>query len=457
MRTIYLLYTIFLSAALLAACKKSTFLDARPDSSISIPTSIGDCQALMDNDNVMNGYGAGYPSLGETGSDDYYVNNTFYAQYTPTDRNAVIWAADTYTDGEVNDWDLPYRTVLYSNVVLEALGKLQPTANELDSFNNAQGSAFFFRGFAYFQLTQIFTKPYYDDGTAAADPLGLPLRKTTDIEEKFTRDSLLNTYNQIINDLSAAIPLLPNIPASITRPSRAAAYSMLARVYLSMRKYANALLYADSCLQIKHTLMDYNDAIPGGALPFTRTNPEVILGAAMSSSGPCAISRSFTDSLLLASYQSNDKRKTLFFNKGRFIGVYDEDGYTFCGLATDEMYLTRAECYARTGNIDAAMNDLDSLMIKRMSTGAFTPYTATDANDALQQILQERRKELLYRGLRWTDLRRLNLDASTATTLTRTVAGTIYTLPPNDPRYVYQIPAEVITFNMPNMQQNDPR
>jgi hypothetical protein len=442
---------------LITACKKSAFLDARPDSSISIPTSIADCQALMDNDVDMNGYGrSGYPSLGETGSDDYYVSNSFYSQYTPTDQNAVIWAADIYADPEVNDWDRPYRTVLYSNVVLDALKNFHPVAMELDSFNNAKGSAFFFRGFAYFQLAQIFTKPY-EVGTAAADPLGLPLRKSTDIDEKFTRSSLLETYDQITGDLSAAIPLLPNISLSITRPSRAAAYAMLARVYLSMRKYSNALLYADSSLQLRRELMDYNNVVPTGALPFTRTNPEVIFGAAMFPTGPCAVGRSFADSLLLASYQVNDVRKTLFFKGGRFFGMYDENGYAFCGLATDEMYLTRAECYARTGNIDAAMNDLDSLMIKRMATGAFTPYTAVDVNDALQQILQERRKELLYRGLRWTDLRRLNKDASTATTLTRTVGGTIYTLSPNSPRYVYYIPPAVINFNKPNILQNDTR
>src|SRR5690242_3065078 len=100
----HLLYIICFLTTLITACKKSAFLDARPDSSISVPTSIADCQALMDNDVDMNGYGlSGYPSLGETGSDDYYVNSAFYSQYTPTDRNAVIWAADTYADPEVND------------------------------------------------------------------------------------------------------------------------------------------------------------------------------------------------------------------------------------------------------------------------------------------------------------------------------------------------------------------
>jgi hypothetical protein len=202
--------------------------------------------------------------------------------------------------------------------------------------------------------------------------------------------------------------------------------------------------------------MDFNAVDQTAMFPFTRNNPEVILGAAMYPTGPCAAGRSFVDSSLVASYQPNDVRKQLFFKGGRFFGMYDEDGLAFCGLATDELYLTRAECYARTGNVDAALNDLDSLMIKRMSTGTFTSYTAADATDALHQILQERRKELLYRGIRWTDLRRLNMDASTATTLSRTVAGTIYTLPPNSPLYIYYIPENVLLFNT-GMEQNDPR
>jgi hypothetical protein len=419
---------------------------------VSIPTSITDCQALMDNDINMNGYGGGgFPSLGETGSDDYYVSSAFYSQYTPTDQHAVVWAQDIYTETEVNDWDLPYRTVLYSNVVLQALAALHPSQEEQDGWNNAEGSAYFFRGFAYFQLAQIFAKPY-DNSTAVTD-LGLPLRKTTDVNEKFQRVSVQTTYDTIITDLSMALRFLPDSTLYITRPSKAAAYGMLARVYLSAGNYSMALLYADSCLQLKRTLLDYNTVPPGNILPFTRTNPEVIFGAAMYRTGPCTPGRSFADSLLLAAYQSNDLRKTLFFKGGRFFGMYDEDGFAFCGLATDELYLTRAECYARTGNTAAALTDLDSLMIKRMSSGTFTPYTAIDAGDALRQVLQERRKELLYRGLRWTDLRRLNKDASTAITLTRMVNNTSYTLPPNDPKYVYAIPTVVLKANQP-MQDN---
>ena len=103
------------------------------------------------------------------------------------------------------------------------------------------------------------------------------------------------------------------------------------------------------------------------------------------------------------------------------------------------------------------MADLNSLLVKRWANGTFTPYTAVDAADALNQILTERRKELLYRGLRWTDLRRLNKSPATAITLTRTVNGQIYTLPPNDPRYLYAIPDNVMTSNSSGMKQNPAR
>jgi len=58
----------------------------------------------------------------------------------------------------------------------------------------------------------------------------------------------------------------------------------------------------------------------------------------------------------------------------------------------------------------------------------------------------------MMRGQRWTDLKRLNKDSRFAVTLSRTVQGTTYTLPPNDPRYALLIPSEVILNS--SMPQN---
>jgi len=99
------------------------------------------------------------------------------------------------------------------------------------------------------------------------------------------------------------------------------------------------------------------------------------------------------------------------------------------------------------------MNDLNHLLITRWAAGTYVPHTAVDMDDALQQILTERRKELLFRGLRWTDLRRLNKEQRWALTLYRNAGGIPCILTPNDRRYVYPIPDSVLSMN-PGMSQN---
>src|SRR5690606_16588623 len=118
--------------------------------------------------------------------------------------------------------------------------------------------------------------------------------------------------------------------------------------------------------------------------------------------------------------------------------------YNFAGLATDEVYLIRAEIAARLGNTEQALNDLNRLKAARWEKNvAFQPYTANTQDEALSYVLQERKKELLFRGLRWSDLRRLNVEGFLIT-LERRIGNQIYQLIPNDLRYVYPIPNEVI-------------
>ena len=454
MKRLNLSYLLLPVLIFFSCSKTSSFLDARPDQSLIVPTTITDCQQLLDNDLVMNGYGyAGYPSLGETGCDDYYVTSSQYAGYSSADQNAVIWAPHVYTGGEMNDWDLPYRVIFYANEVIEVLNTLHPSDGELADWNNARGMADFFHGFALYQLAQLFS-PAYDSVTAATAP-GLPLRMSADVSEKIYRATVQQTYDQILLDIGEAARLLPANPDWYpTRPSKAAAYGLLSRVYLSTRNYPQAMLYADSCLHIHPALMDYNTIDATATLPFTRTNPEVIFGAAYLRSGPTAIGRSITDSLLFNSYAPEDLRKKLFFKNGPvFFGRYDEDGYAFGGIASDEMYLIRSECKARSGLTTAAMDDLNALLTTRWTSNHFSPYTAVSPEDALQQVLTERRKELLYRGLRWTDLRRLNKEPGHAITIYRTVNGQSYSLPSADNRYTYLIPDNVIALH-PGMPQN---
>jgi len=59
-----------------------------------------------------------------------------------------------------------------------------------------------------------------------------------------------------------------------------------------------------------------------------------------------------------------------------------------------------------------AMFELNALLSKRWTTGTFTNLEATDPAQALNIILLERRKELLFRGLRWIDIKRFNKEGA---------------------------------------------
>ncbi|MBE7178311.1 MAG: RagB/SusD family nutrient uptake outer membrane protein [Mucilaginibacter polytrichastri] len=456
-----ILLPMLLMGCVLAGCSKSKFLDERPDNSLVEPKTLADLQALLDNDFVMNGTGSYglVPALGETGADNYYLNETEYTDYlAPLYRKCYTWDKDLYAGEDILDWNFPYRCIFYANIVLDALPGVQPSAGEQTQWNEEKGSALFHRGHMLYQLAQVFAPPY--DSLTAATDLGVPLRMESDINEPIRRASVAETYRQMVADVSEAIGLLPVTPLYKTRPSKAAAYALLARIYQTMEDYPRSLLYADSCLQLTSALMDYNTMSTTDYFPFQRFNPEVLFSCAWLAVDlyPVAITVSQVDSGLYSLYDTDDLRRVLFFkdfgNGPSFTGTYDQEGSAFCGPATDEVMLIRAEALARAGRTEDAMTALNNLLMTRYLSGTFMPLEATDAEEALRIILRERRKELLMRGLRWTDLRRLNKDPRFAVTLTRIVNGDTYTLPPNDKRYVYPIPDKVIALH-PDMKQNE--
>jgi tetratricopeptide (TPR) repeat protein len=435
---------------LLSSCKKE-WLNEKPDSHLVVLSSLSDYRSLMDDISLT---GSSY--LGEVGADNYYISETNLASLAATDIALYLWAPNGYGVAGIAAWYL-YNPIFTCNTTLSALEKIERTPDNAAEYNSVYGSALFWRAFNYFELGSAFMKPY-DSANAATDP-GIPLRLEADITQKVGRGSVRQVYSQILSDLLEACRLLPS-PAQAykVRPNKGAAYAMLARVYLSMGTYDKALLYADSSLQLNNTLLDYNTVTPSTyyGLPAYYLNPEVLFYT-HTGTNDLYITVARIDTLLYNSYSSGDLRKTLFFRMNAgivFRGSYDGTSRSqfFTAPATDELYLIRSECYARTGNIPAAMNDLNTLLITRWTKGSFVPFTAGNTEEALTIILAERRKELVMRATRWTDLRRLNKDARWATTLTKIYKGVTYTLPPNDNKYVWPIPDDEILYS--GIEQN---
>jgi tetratricopeptide (TPR) repeat protein len=412
-----------------------------------------DAQHLLDDPIVMN---YNKPMLPELGSDNIFIPVNVWVTLSPLYQFAYTWNKDPFGNENVPDWSTPYSSVLNSNLVIETLRNLPEEAGTAD-YNNIMGQALFHRGNAFMDIAQLFCKPYIP--SSANTDLGIPLVFSTNAQHKTKRSTVQQTYDQIIKDLTEAEGLLPTTTVFKTRPSKAAANALLARVYLSQGNFDSALVRANKALSIYDRLVDYN-LVPNTNLPFKDFKDEVIWEAVMiaskvfNQSTNCPI-----DSILYDSYHDNDLRKILFYNiSGKnaiFKGTYEgtRAASKFCGLTVDELYLTRAECLARRGSITAAMNDLNTLMEKRWNRiNGFIPFVADDKEEALEYILQERRKELVFRGIRWMDLRRLNVLGAEIV-ISRVVDGVIHILPPKDPRYVYPIPKQELQLNP--MPDND--
>ena len=120
------------------------------------------------------------------------------------------------------------------------------------------------------------------------------------------------------------------------------------------------------------------------------------------------------------------------------------------GLGTPEIYLIAAECEARVGDVDRALERLNTLRDKRIRNNVhYATPTSLSREEVLRLVIDERRREFAFVGLyRLIDLKRMNRESWFAKTITHTAGNDgSWTLPPNDPRYIFPVPERVISFN----------
>ncbi len=446
-KSFYISRLLLCSVCMLCTISCGKYLEEKADYSVSVAETLNDLRALLDNEGDLN---RNLPGLLETGTDDYYVSADQYGVVPPYLQEIYIWSADLNAT-DLASWITPYKAIMMANAVLNALDRVPNTNPQL--YQELYGEAHFIRGYQLFLLAQIFCQPY--NSLTAKQELGLPLKFEADLAEKIQRSNLNDTYQQIIDDLKKAADNLDNRSKFISRPSKAAAFMALARTYLAMGDYLSAESFTDKALRITDDLLDYKTVAAESAQPFNTKNPELIYYAETGQSYQLIYpDYSFISNDLYAMYDALDLRKSLFFsvnssNQISFRGYYANTAVSyFGGFATPELYLTKAECLARRGAMEEAANYLDQLLSNRWKDKSYGIHLESHKNILLTFILDERRKEMLMRGVRWMDIRRLNALDNRGIALKRDLLVNgemkLFVLPANDPRFCLPIPQEVI-------------
>lgn len=447
MKLIYIWTAILILVVLQTGCMKE-FLDIKREKSQVIPKTLSDYESIMHHI-FMNSFTS--HQLGEIGCDDYYLNDQQWQLLSnPISKNGYIWAKEVYEGSSSQDWNRGYEKILYANFVMDGL-KEKGFKDDSDK-RRVEAKARFFRGSTYFNLAQLFT-PQYDEGNAFLAN-GLPLRTTSNMNVEIGRSSLQETYSLIERDLNYAAHYLSDKVDFKTIPNKTAAYSMLAMLKLQQGQYLATKLYADTAMMSAPALLNYNNINYNSAAPFPNQgldNIEVIFSSNTSTPTSHSSSRINIDSVLYAYYDKDDIRKFALFSlnadriifKSSYVGT---NALMFTGITTAEILLMRAECNARLNYLEDAKSDME-LLLKNRYFNSVIPNIPTDQIDLIRFILRERRKELLFRGRRWQDLRRYLNDPVFQVFPKRIIDSKILTLTNNDNRWVWPLPPDAISIS----------
>lgn len=448
----YIAVQFVICCMLLYGCDK--YLDITPKGKTLLTTVANYDQWLND------------PALTSSGAPNYLnilADNYDYVSIpnppVKSDELVYAWQLQFSLDLGVSPlfWGDHYAKINAFNTVLlginDAIGGTEAQKRSL------KAEALLGRSMEYFYLLNEYGKEY-DAATASTD-LAVPFVVSNDVTQTVPgRSTVAEIYQQIIGDLTTAIPDLPmDNSGNRFRGSTASAYSVLSRIYFYARDYANARKNAELALaNTKAVMINYNGTLPTSNL--LSIMPDVIYGRQLPASATPTLElmRSFAanDLRVIKLYMNSDNYKFTTRGLTTFIPQRITPVLTNINSATtvQEMKLIIAEAAARSNDLTVALQQLDDIRKNRITTSTYVPFASAVQEDVLQQVLLERSHELPFNGLRWFDMRRLDKENRMGTVSRLNAQGTVvFTLPPHSDRYTLQIPVQVLSFN-PGMQQN---
>jgi hypothetical protein len=422
---------------------------------------------------VIGAYGAVSPSM------NILLNATFADEVQKAEfYNATTTHEWQYSAGDVGLRDNftaigpNYTIVNRVNVALAALPKAASTkVGDEVKRDVLRGEALFLRAYAHFELFRYYSGNYDPNG------LAMPYVEVSSIVG--TPRIKMGEYFQKINaDLATAKPLVVNNLTDINRANRAAVAGLQARVALYMRDWANAEIFATEYInavplatraQFPGIWTDANSAEQAFRVPSIRIG-SLFRGTSASATQIGTVTWRPSEELWSSYDMTNDIRFPSYFvseplltaagRQPRLIAKYAGTSYgtTNENLAngkifrTAEMVLIRAEARAELGKVsgaNSAESDINLLRSNRIAN--YTNIAYTSQQQAIEDIIQERFKELAYEGHRFFDLKRRSLPVTRLAVDAPSSIGT--TLPANDYRFVLPIPLPEITSN-PAIVQN---
>ncbi len=402
----------------LSAC--TSYLDVSPTESIADNQTIVDQKSAS---TAVNGvysalsnsgyYGTSFQSIGYLGSGDIQWTGTQSQVQEFITHNV---RADNATISTV--WSSIYVTINRANHVLAKVpGVADPLLTQARR-DQYLGEAYFLRALAYFDLARTF---------GGVPLITQPTLKATD-NQGIARATQAETYAQVLRDLDAAEPLLPN-PATVQptdryRATRKTVWALKARLYLYQGNWAQAESYATRLVADNanyQLLAPFNSFFANNVRGTAESVFEIFYNGTTepnthrgnwqpTSNGGTrqwAPNAGLVSVLTTAPNNTPNGRSTLIAAVGGttwYGNLYyrnpgSDPSYVF---RIAELYLIRAEARAQQNNLAGALADLNAVRTR----AGLANSPATTQPDILLAIENERRLEFALEPHRWFDLAR---------------------------------------------------
>ena len=205
--------TVIISSMMFASCGKD-FLNVKPSNSTESSQTI---TTLADAKVMINGlmrtmvrstyYGRNYMIYGDAKGGDI----TIASQGRGLDA-LYVFNHSVNTNTYSSFWSDIYNSILQANNIINGIQKLEDEGTTID-FKNYKGQALTLRALMHYDLVRLYGKTYTQDKSSFGVPV---VTQVLDANALPLRNSVDETYSQIITDLKAALPLLPKAKS---RPS----------------------------------------------------------------------------------------------------------------------------------------------------------------------------------------------------------------------------------------------
>jgi len=442
---------LFLAFIISQGCE-SDFLETQPSDSVSKPdvfesaeSARGVLVSVYRNWREADNLYAGLTYL-QLCSDAMGPDFQKRAQY----EQEIAYSAFNPDGGAVRyPWALLYRSINNINDLLANLDGVSGTQDEIDK---VRGEALAMRGYSYFELVRRYMHTY----AIASSMPGVPIYTEPTTAETLgnPRSSVSEVYTQILSDLTQAVSLMSTDREQKGYFNINVVYAVLARVYLTMEDWANAITYAQSARE-GFPLMSAEEWQAGF---MDISNPEWIWGqnnSAEENQGPGSPSAQMTplataqwiwaSDTLASFYSATDIRGELIVeqdgqdNNFKFLmadPIYSGD-YPY--IRSAEMYLIEAEAMAKSSNESGAQDALYA--VQHRADPNAVKSTAT-GQALIDEIILEKRKEFWGEGVYFFDMLRNQMPL--VRDLNHQAARS---LPANSWEFIFPIPEREFLIN----------